>query len=39
VIRGLAAVGLATDVHLLPKDAEGLRIRPRAQTWPAAVAA
>ena len=29
VIRALAAVGLATDIHLLPKNAEKFRIRPR----------
>jgi fatty-acid desaturase len=27
VIRGLAAVGLVTDIHLLPKNAERFRIR------------
>jgi hypothetical protein len=37
VIRALAAVGLATDIHLLPKNAERFRIRPQAD--PAAVAA
>ena len=29
MIRALAAVGLATDLHLLPKNAERFRIRPQ----------
>ncbi len=31
VIRALAALGLATEIHLLPKNAERFRIQPGAQ--------
>jgi fatty-acid desaturase len=36
VIRSLAAVGLAREVHLLPKNAERFRLRPEAPAEPAA---
>ena len=39
VIRALAAVGLATDVHLLPKNAERFRIRQKEEPELAPVAA
>jgi stearoyl-CoA desaturase (delta-9 desaturase) len=39
VIRALAAVGLATDVHLLPKNAEKFRIRAVAEAPPVTAAA
>jgi len=39
VIRALAAAGLATDIHLLPKNAERFRIRPQDELEPAPVAA
>jgi fatty-acid desaturase len=39
VIRALAALGLATEVHLLPKNAERFRIQPEAQPEPAPAAA
>jgi stearoyl-CoA desaturase (delta-9 desaturase) len=39
VIRALAAVGLAKDVQLLPKNAEKFRIRPEAPAEPVTVAA
>jgi fatty-acid desaturase len=35
VIRGLAALGLATEIHLLPKNAERFRIQPGPQPEPA----
>jgi len=38
VIRGLAALGLARDVHLLPKNAERFRIRPEGEQPEAAAA-
>jgi len=38
VIRGLAALGLARDVHLLPKNAERFRIRPEHDQPEAAAA-
>jgi len=34
VIRALAAVGLASDIHLLPKNAERFRIRPVTRRQP-----
>jgi fatty-acid desaturase len=36
VIRALAAVGLARDVQLLPRNAERFRLRPEAPAEPAA---
>jgi len=39
VIRALAALGLATEIHLLPKNAERFRIQPEAQPEPAPAAA
>jgi stearoyl-CoA desaturase (delta-9 desaturase) len=39
VIRALAAVGLAKDIHLLPKNAERFRIQPEQAEGPEPVAA
>jgi stearoyl-CoA desaturase (delta-9 desaturase) len=38
VIRALAALGLATDIHLLPENAERYRIRPEPLADPATAA-
>jgi stearoyl-CoA desaturase (delta-9 desaturase) len=38
LIRALAALGLATDIHLLPENAERYRIRPEPLADPATAA-